>query len=105
MANSINADELKDIVAHGPIPRLLDVRRRADLEAAPQKIEGASWYDPEKIDEWIDEIGRDEPVVVYCVRGGSVSQSVADRLEQKKVDARFINGGIMAWKEAEGPME
>ncbi len=105
MANSITAKELKEIVASGAKLRILDVRRKADMEAAPQKIEGASWHDPERVDEWIGEIGSDQSVVVYCVKGGSVSQSVGNRLEQENIDVKFIHGGIMAWKDLDGPVE
>jgi len=105
MAISITPQELKEIVAGGLRPRILDVRRKADMEAAPEKVPGASWHDPEKLDEWIEEIGSDETVVVYCVKGGSVSQSVADRLEKKDVNVKFMQGGIMAWKDLDGPLE
>ena len=40
--------------------------------------------------------------MLYCVRGGSVSNSVLDNLRSKNIDARFIEGGIVAWKEAGG---
>jgi len=40
--------------------------------------------------------------VLYCVRGGSVSNSVLDNLRAKQINARFIEGGIVAWKEAGG---
>ena len=42
--------------------------------------------------------------MVYCVRGGSVSNRVVDHLQEKNVQARFIEGGIEAWKAANGPM-
>jgi hypothetical protein len=34
---------------------------------------GAEWRDPEKVDEWIKELPADKEVVLYCVRGGTVS--------------------------------
>jgi len=40
--------------------------------------------------------------VVYCVRGGEVSNSVVDRLHAAGVKARFIEGGIEAYKAAGG---
>jgi rhodanese-related sulfurtransferase len=40
--------------------------------------------------------------VVYCVRGGSVSNSVVDRLQAAGVKARYIEGGIEAYKAAGG---
>lgn len=36
-------------------------------------------------------------IVVYCVKGGSVSQSVAERLRKEGLDALFLEGGLKAW--------
>ncbi len=105
MADSITPQELKDLMCSEGQPALFDVRRKADFDAAPKKIGGAYWLDPEKADEWSDTVPRDRPVVVYCVKGGSVSQSVADRLQQSHPDVRFLEGGIKAWWELGEPVE
>jgi len=39
-------------------------------------------------------------VIVYCVKGGPVSQSTADRLAEKGFDVRYLQGGVMAWNAA-----
>jgi rhodanese-related sulfurtransferase len=39
-------------------------------------------------------------VVIYCARGGSVSNSVVDRLQAEGIKARFIEGGIEGYKAA-----
>jgi rhodanese-related sulfurtransferase len=103
MANPITAEELKNLLASDQKAAVFDVRRKSDYEAAPKKIGSAVWLDPEKADEWKDEIPRDRPVVVYCVKGGSVSQSVADRLQQSHPDVRFLEGGIKAWADLGEP--
>jgi len=41
-------------------------------------------------------------VVIYCVRGGSVSNAVVDRLQAAGVKARFVEGGLEAYKAAGG---
>ncbi|MBI5252196.1 MAG: thiosulfate sulfurtransferase GlpE [Desulfomonile tiedjei] len=102
MAASITPQELKELLESERKPALFDVRRKADFEAAPKKIGGAAWRDPEKADEWSIEIPSDRPVVVYCVKGGSVSQSIADRLQQSHPDVKFLQGGIKAWEEESG---
>lgn len=102
MAQAIGIDELKEMVAEGAAPTLLDVRRKDDYAAAPQTIETARWRDPETVDAWAADLPKDRPVIVYCVKGGSVSQSVADRLAHKKIDARYLEGGILAWQAATG---
>jgi rhodanese-related sulfurtransferase len=100
MAESISVQELQQILKEKRNVSILDVRRKNDYEASPQKIENATWYDPEKIDEWINEIPKDREVIVYCVKGGSVSQSVTGQLQKKQCNAKFIQGGIKAWNES-----
>lgn len=41
---------------------------------------------------------KDQEVVIYCARGGSVSNKVLDKLLDNDVQARYIEGGIEAWK-------
>ena len=65
--------ELQKILKEKLNVSILDVRRKSDYEASPQKIKNATWYDPEKIDEWINEIPKDPEVIVYCVKGGSAA--------------------------------
>jgi rhodanese-related sulfurtransferase len=80
---------------------LLDVRREADFASGPAMIEGALRRLPETVETWADELPKDRDVVIYCARGGSVSNSVLDVLLNKNISARFIEGGIEAWnKEA-----
>ena len=81
---------------------VFDVRREADYAASSEIIPGALWKNPDKIDAWIGALPRTLDVVVYCVRGGAVSNSVVDRLQAAGVKARFIEGGIEAWKAAGG---
>lgn len=99
MTNSIDDKELKKRITGDDPPILLDVRRKADYEAFPGRIPGASWRDPEKIDAWVRELPSGRPTVVYCVKGGSVSRSVVDRLHKEGREARFLEGGIKVWME------
>ncbi|MDP2031271.1 MAG: rhodanese-like domain-containing protein [Thiobacillus sp.] len=81
---------------------ILDVRRVADREAAPAYLPGAQWKNPEQLAEWADSLLKDQDIVLYCARGGSVSNSVVDALQVKGLKARFIEGGIEGWKAAGG---
>jgi rhodanese-related sulfurtransferase len=81
---------------------VFDVRREADYDASSETIPGAMWKNPDKIDAWIGAVPLTLDVVVYCVRGGAVSNSVVDRLQAAGVKARFIEGGIEAYKAAGG---
>ena len=81
---------------------VFDVRREADYAASNETIPGAMWKNPEKIDIWVNALPRTLDVIIYCVRGGGVSSSVVDRLQAEGVKARFIEGGIEAYKAAGG---
>lgn len=81
---------------------VFDVRRESDYAASSETIPGALWKNPDKIDAWIGAVPRTLDVVIYCVRGGAVSNSVVDRLQAAGVKARFIEGGFEAWKAAGG---
>ena len=81
---------------------ILDVRRCADHAVSAEQIAGANWHDPEKLADWADSMPKDQDIVLYCVRGGGVSNSVVDALQAKGLKARFIEGGIEGWKAAGG---
>jgi rhodanese-related sulfurtransferase len=83
---------------------ILDVRRKSDFDADPKRIPGATWRNPETVEQWRDELA-DQEVIFYCVRGGSVSKSVSERLIEKNINARYIKGGIAAWKDSGGQVE
>ena len=99
MERTIKAQDLKSTIAN---VTLIDVRRKSDLDADTSKLPGATWHDPEQIETWAAQLPKEKEVVLYCVRGGSVSNGVLDNLRGKGINARFIEGGIVAWKEAGG---
>lgn len=99
MEPSIRPEELKKILEKGSV-LLLDVRRKADYDADPGTITGAAWRNPEQVETWSQEIPKDQRVVVYCVKGGSVSQSVTAALAKKYIQACYVEGGLKAWKES-----
>jgi uncharacterized protein len=95
----INAPQLKKLMGQGRIT-LLDIRRKGDHEAEPGMIPGALWRDPEQVAQWAAEVAKNGRAVIYCARGGSVSQSVARQLREKGVEATYLHGGIKAWIKA-----
>lgn len=84
---------------------ILDVRRSSDLAASTEQLAGARWQDPEKLADWAGTLPADKDIVIYCVRGGSVSNGVIDALHARGLKARFIEGGIEGWKTAGGKVE
>ncbi len=81
---------------------IIDVRRAADRDASAEQLPNAVWHDPNDIAHWSQALSADGEIVIYCVRGGSVSNSVVDALQAKGLKARYIEGGIEGWKAAGG---
>ena len=100
MAASINPQDLKKRLGGVEAPTLIDVRRETDYLADPIKIAGAIRRDPNKIEDWVKDLPPGASAVVYCVKGGSVSQSAADRMRKEGLDTVFLEGGIKAWTES-----
>jgi rhodanese-related sulfurtransferase len=98
MSRAITPEALKEQMSQDKNILVLDVRRDADYEADTQMIPGAVRHNPEQVDQWAEEIPKDKGVVVYCIRGGSVSNSVVDKLLSAGVSVRYIEGGWEAWK-------
>jgi uncharacterized protein len=105
MTSAIDAKDLKKLFENKEPITLLDVRRKADYQANPNTITGAKWRDPEKIGDWVKQLPSGKRTVVYCVKGGSVSQSVTDRLRGEKFEAVFLEGGLKNWIESGQPVE
>lgn len=105
MSRTIKPQELQARLESRKEVTIIDVRRKADYDADPEAVPGAVWRDPVKVGEWSKELPADKEVVVYCVRGGSVSNQVIDRLLDKNINAHYIEGGIAAWKESGGKTE
>ena len=79
---------------------VIDVRRKSDFDGAT--ILNAQWHDPEKVETWVKDLPTGREVVLYCARGGSVSNSVLDKLLSSGINARYIEGGIEGWKKSGG---
>ncbi|MHC1700381.1 MAG: rhodanese-like domain-containing protein [Humidesulfovibrio sp.] len=96
--NSLNPDELRQELATATPPLVIDVRRVDDHEGGPEGIPGADWRAPALLEDWAGGVPEGADVVVYCVRGGSVSQGVQAALAARGVKARFVEGGLEAWQ-------
>jgi rhodanese-related sulfurtransferase len=99
MDASISTASLKQSILGAEPPLVIDVRRNARFLEAGDLIRGALRRDPERIDEWRKTLPQAARVVVYCVHGHEVSQNVA-----KALGARYLEGGIEAWRESGGEL-
>ena len=74
-------------------PLVIDVRRNERFLDSDHLIDGALHRDPARVSEWEKTLPSGAEIVVYCVHGHEVSQGVA-----KALGARYLEGGIEAWK-------
>jgi rhodanese-related sulfurtransferase len=101
----ISAAELAAKLKSGEPLDVLDVRRQVDLDSAPRKIPTAVWQDPQDVDRWRTAVPADREIVVYCVKGGGVSRSVAESLTPRNDRVYVLEGGIKAWITHGGHLE
>jgi len=102
MSRTISPNDLKGLLDTSKNLTVLDVRRKQDYDTDTLRLPGAQWRDPDKLAEWGDGLSKDKEIVLYCMRGGSVSNSVLDALVTRGLKARYIEGGIEAWKVSGG---
>jgi rhodanese-related sulfurtransferase len=105
MGKTMQSEELRKEMAKKEDVLVIDVRRKADYEANKRLIPGAVWQDPELVDQWGKDLPRTKPIVVYCARGGSVSQSISHNLIQQGVDAAYLEGGLDGWETSGGEVK
>jgi rhodanese-related sulfurtransferase len=100
---SYSPSTLAGTLGTGSYPLVIDVRRRAALEADPTMIAGATWRDPFLVGDWEKFLPRHRPVILYCVHGHEISRNAADALRAQGLDARFLEGGFEAWRALGAP--
>jgi len=101
MSRTITPNDLKPLVEKKAVT-VLDVRRQNDYDADKVKLPDAEWKNPDQLVDWSATLPKEKEIVIYCARGGSVSNAVLDTLLGKGFKARFIEGGIEGWKGAGG---
>ena len=101
--NAISFSDLRASLGAGTL--LVDVRRKSAFQAAGETIAGALRRDPDAVADWRKTLPRASDVVVYCVHGREVSQTVAQALERDGLKACYLEGGIEKWMENEGPLD
>ena len=93
----ISIRELQELSARKEVV-VLDVRLEEDRTHYGVKIPDTPWIEVHDIETALDQIPSDRPVVTYCVYGFWVSQDSAAALRKKGVDARYLEGGMAAWR-------
>jgi Fe-Mn family superoxide dismutase len=101
----VGVEEVKAMVDSGQRVQIIDARPRSYISRQQDIMEGAVWRDPERIDSWIGELSRSEPVVVFCAYGFHVGCKTAIALREAGFDAKYMKGGHSAWKAIGGPIK
>ena len=100
----IGVEDVKAMMAAGQPVQVIDVRPRHFVSRQQEIAEDIQWRDPEQLKEWIGELSKSEPVVVYCAYGFHVGCKTAIALREAGFDARYMKGGHSAWKASGGPV-
>ena len=104
-ATAVPVSQLRNELASGNPPIVIDVRRQAAFAESDAMIAGALRRDPANVPAWTKSLPRASSVVVYCVHGREVSQNTAAALQEAGIAARYLEGGLEAWRSAEGRLD
>jgi rhodanese-related sulfurtransferase len=91
-----------EFVPSGEAYQLIDVR--TPEEFASGHIEGAINIPVQELQQRMDEVSSDEPVVLYC-RSGNRSNQAAQILDGAGYSGVYDLGGVIAWQQAGLPLE
>jgi superoxide dismutase, Fe-Mn family len=102
---SITPEEVQGMLDSGVPVQIIDARPRHYTTRSHEMMEGAIWRDPERLDDWIGELSKTEPVVTFCVYGFHVGCETAVALRKAGFDAKYMAGGHYAWKAIKGSVK
>jgi rhodanese-related sulfurtransferase len=105
-SNAVSAASLRQSLASARPPLVIDVRKGPTFLGAQDLMRGALRRDPLRVADWGKTLPRDADVVVYCVHGHEVSQGAATALRAvpHALGARYLEGGLEAWRAAGGEL-
>jgi superoxide dismutase, Fe-Mn family len=102
---AITVEEVTALLNAGGKPQIIDTRPRHYSTKSQEIMQGAIWRDPERIDEWMGELSKTEPVITFCVYGFHIGCGSAATLRKAGFDARYMAGGHASWKALDGAMK
>ena len=101
----VGVEEVQAMLKEGKPLQLIDTRPKHFVSRQQDIAEGVTWRDPERLGEWIGELKKDEPVVVYCAYGFHVGCRTAIALREAGFDAKYMNVGHSGWKAVGGAVK
>ena len=100
--NSISIEKLSRRIGTANAPALIDVRIDEHFAADPRLIPGAVRRSHRDIQDWAGALDR-QAVVVICQKGEKLAEGTAAWLRHGNIAAEILEGGHLAWKQAELP--
>jgi Fe-Mn family superoxide dismutase len=98
----VSVEEVRAMLDAGKPVQVVDARPWSAVSRSPEIVQGATWRNPERVQEWAGELSKTEPVVVFCSYGFHVGCKTALALRDLGFDAKFMTGGHSAWKAIDG---
>ena len=92
------------MLAEGKPLQLIDTRPKHFVSRQQDIADGVTWRDPERVTEWIGELSKEKPVVVYCESGmasGTAARALRAGGFNKVVTLR---GGLQSWRQENLPL-
>ena len=96
--------DLSAQMASNQAPLLIDVRKNEAFAVSTVTLPGALRRDPLQVEAWAATLPTAGSVLVYCVHGHEVSQGVQRFLQKQGINAKYLQGGIEAWRAAGLPL-
>jgi superoxide dismutase, Fe-Mn family len=84
--------------------QVIDARPRHYMTRQREIAAGVTWRDPERVQEWMGELSKSDPVVVYCAYGFHIGCKTAIKLRDAGFDARYMTSGHSGWKAVGGEL-
>jgi Fe-Mn family superoxide dismutase len=100
----VGVEEVQAMLKQGNV-QLVDTRPKHFVSRQQDIAEGVTWRDPERVQEWMGELSKEKPVVVYCAYGFHVGCRTAITLRDAGFDAKYMNVGHSGWKAVGGPLK
>ena len=101
---SVGVEEVRAMLSSKQAVQVIDVRPRHSLSRQQDIAEGVTWRDPDRLQEWIGDLSKSEPVVVYCAYGFHVGCGTAIKLREAGYDAKYMSAGHSGWKAIGGSL-
>jgi rhodanese-related sulfurtransferase len=101
VSHSIDASELRHLLAHEPYTTIVDVRTGAEFESV--HIPGAFNVPLDLLAEHVGSVADlDHPVILVCQSGGRAASAKEKLNAAGKTNLRILDGGIGAWQASGG---